>query len=254
MEGERPQASGDTRDPDTNNDRRAAMRLPEVTAPEAASEERRPLEALVSELASLPRKQRTLLVGIDGLGGSGKSTLANALRDVAPQLIRIVRMDDFFRQWADRAGSRREEVGTPFDWQRLWDQVLVPLSRDEPARYQRYDWPTNRLADWFTTPVGGIAIIEGVYALRAELRRFYDFKIWVECSSDVRLARGLARDGEQARDVWVNEWMPAEDRYAEVQRPLAHAELVVDGCPHPPSDPAREYVTISQARFRTLAG
>jgi hypothetical protein len=44
-------------------------------------------------------------------------------------------------------------------------QVLEPLGRDEPARYQRYDWDADRLAEWHEIPVGGTVIIERLVAM-----------------------------------------------------------------------------------------
>jgi hypothetical protein len=51
----------------------------------------------------------------------------------------------------------------------------------------------------------------------------------VEAPYEVRLARGVARDGEAARVTWVDIWMPSEDRYVERDDPVACAHLVLDG-------------------------
>ncbi|WP_370541796.1 hypothetical protein [Alicyclobacillus sp. SO9] len=75
------------------------------------------------------------------------------------------------------------------------------------------------LADWHTVPLGGIVIVEGVYSLRKELFDQYDLSIWIDCPRDVRLSRGLERDGEEARDLWENQWMIAEDMYVQEHRP-----------------------------------
>ncbi len=53
--------------------------------------------------------------------------------------------------------------------------------------------------------------------------------IWVECPRDQRLKRGLERDGEDARQMWEDNWMVHEDLYVGVQRPQERADLVVDG-------------------------
>jgi len=76
-----------------------------------------------------------------------------------------------------------------------------------------------------------MVVIEGVYTLRPELRPLYDVRIWVECPRRLRLARGLARDGEAARARWERDWMPAEDRYVAECCPAAGVDLVVSGAP-----------------------
>lgn len=125
--------------------------------------------------------------------------------------------------------NQPEAIGGDFDWQRLRDQVLLPLKENRPGRYQRYDWAEGALAEWHTVSATGAVIVEGVYTLRLELTDLYDFKVWIECPREIRLARGLARDGEEARAVWEQDWMPKEDRYVETHRPGERADLRVNG-------------------------
>ncbi len=80
-----------------------------------------------------------------------------------------------------------------------------------------------------TTSVAGVVIVEGNYVIRPELRGYYDLRIWVEAPYDLRLQRGITRDGEQARTRWVEEWMPEEDRYVAASRPADYADVLVDG-------------------------
>lgn len=114
----------------------------------------------------------------------------------------------------------QKPVGADVDWQRMRRQVLAPLSQDREGRYQRYDWDTDTLAEWHTVPVGGVVIVEGVYSIRDELAKQYDVTIWVDCPRETRLSRGLDRDGEGARDMWVNNWMVAEDIYMVKHLPI----------------------------------
>ena len=75
----------------------------------------------------------------------------------------------------------------------------------------------------------GIVVIEGVCALHRTLRDAYAVRVWVDAPADVRLARGVARDGEAARATWLDVWMPSENRYVERDDPVGCAQLVVDG-------------------------
>lgn len=185
---------------------------------------------LASSLGEMSRKQSTLLIGIDGCGGSGKSTFAERL-NVEFRHAAIVHMDDFYLPSAQITAGHpaAKAVGADFDWRRLARQVLDPISQDREGQYQRYDWAADALAEWHTVPVGGIVIIEGVYAIRNELAGKYDFMVWVDCPREIRLARGLARDGEEARQMWEHNWMVAEDIYMEAHKPRERADLVVNG-------------------------
>ena len=170
---------------------------------------------------------QTTLVAIDGLGGAGKSTLAMELGETL-DTFSIVALDDFYRPVA-AALAPEQACDAYFDWQRLRDTVLAPLSRNSHACYQRYDWVSDALAEWHEVSPGGVVIVEGVYSTRPELRPRFDVTIFVDTPREERLARMLDR---LYNDVaWVERWMAAEDWYLEHMRPLDHVDLVVDGSP-----------------------
>ena len=166
-------------------------------------------------------------IGIDGPGASGKSTLAVGLAEALPKAV-LVEGDDFYRPESD-AGLSGSEAGGLFDLSRLASQVLVPHSQGEEIRYQCFNWDTGVLGSWVSRPGGTLLIVDGVYSTHEALRDFYDLRIWVNAPRAVRLARGLQRDGEEARSKWVDVWMPAEDRYITDQAPQDYAHLVFDG-------------------------
>ena len=179
------------------------------------------------EAASVPG--RTTLVAIDGFGGAGKSTLAAQLvRELTDPA--IVGVDDFYRPLA---AAERAELGPKdgynryFDWERLRRAVLAPLRREVRARYRRYDWATNRLAEWHEVNPGRVVFVEGVYSTRPELRHYYAVTVYVDTPREQRLARMLDRAYENVS--WVERWMAAEDWYEEHERPKEHVDLVVNG-------------------------
>lgn len=166
-------------------------------------------------------------VGIDGPGASGKSTFAAGLAEVLPEAS-LVNGDDFYRPELDTNRSAIEMAGL-FDLSRLESQVLIPHTEGRVLHYQRYDWETGSLGDWATGASGAPLIVEGIYSTHEMFRDFYDLRIWVIAPRAIRLARGIKRDGEEARSKWVDVWMPAEDRYIADQAPQDQAHLVLDG-------------------------
>ncbi|MFC4338142.1 uridine kinase family protein [Salininema proteolyticum] len=158
----------------------------------------------------------TRVVAIDGPGGSGKSTFADLLADRLDAS--IVHTDDF-ASW-----------DVPLDWYpRLRDEVLVPLSENRSARFRPFDWELGALRDVpIVVEPAEFVIVEGVSSSREAFRPYLSFSVWVETPREVRLRRGLDRDGEEAADFWAS-WMAEEDVYVRREDPAGKADMVVDG-------------------------
>lgn len=162
------------------------------------------------------------IVGIDGPAGSGKSTLAAQLaaRTGAP----VVGIDDFVG-WTDLDPERVSW------WPRLEAEVLTPFAEGRALAYRRRDWAgdpegVSVLPDSVAVPAGPLLILEGVSVTRRALADRLAVRIWVEAPSDVRLARGLARDGETERDHWLV-WQALESAFFDIDRARDRADIVV---------------------------
>lgn len=168
----------------------------------------RPVLELIA--AALPMRGFTF-VGIGGRGGAGKSSLASRIPDA-----QVVGTDEFWD-------------GDGFNLDRLQTEVVEPLLAGRVAGYEAWDWTAQRPRGRHEVHPSGTVVIEGVCALHRRFRDAYDVRVWVEAPYEVRLARGVARDGESARATWVERWMPGEDRYVERDDPIPSADIVVDG-------------------------
>ncbi|UOQ92482.1 hypothetical protein MUO14_18800 [Halobacillus shinanisalinarum] len=102
------------------------------------------------------------------------------------------------------------------------------MSEKSPTDYQRYDWDHDELAEWHHISPSGVIVVEGCYAARDQLRSYYDYTVWVECPREVRLKRGLERDGQEALSFW-QDWMEQEDRYIEIQQPRDQVDFIIKG-------------------------
>jgi uridine kinase len=161
--------------------------------------------------------RRLVLVGIGGRGGAGKSTLARAIPGA-----QVVSTDEFWD-------------GEQFQLSRLRREVVDPLLRGDAARFQGFDWERRApFPDLREVEPAGVVVIEGVCALHRMFRDDYDLRVWVEAPRETRLARGVARDGEAARETWEETWMPMEERYIQRDDPVPSAHLIVDGAGEPP--------------------
>lgn len=156
----------------------------------------------------------TRVVAVDGSGGAGKSSLAAYLaRELdAP----IVHTDDF-ASWEK-----------PVDWwPELIERVLAPLAEGTSARYIPTSWGGPERDEVVIEPTDFV-LLEGVSASRAAFRPYLAYSIWIETPRELRLRRGLHRDGEDARADWER-WMAEEDAYIEREHPAEGADLVLPG-------------------------
>ncbi|WP_370523968.1 AAA family ATPase [Cellulomonas sp. APG4] len=175
----------------------------------------------VQELADAVRGRQARLGGIrlvcvDGPAGSGKTTLAGRLAGALDGP--VIHLDDVYEGWSGLDGVE----------DRLLAQVIEPLAAARPARYRRYDWVASDWAELVDVPRSDVLVIEGCGSASRRVRAFASLVLWVEAPRDVRLERGLARDGEQMRDEWQR-WMRGEAEHFAREGTRAAADLRVDG-------------------------
>jgi uridine kinase len=177
-------------------------------------------------LAHPPTLGSGRLVCIDGPAGSGKTTLAAALRrrllalsgPAGGGLVDVVQMDDVYDGWAGLA-SGMETVA---------HSVVAPLRSGAPGRYRRYDWHRGGFAEERLVEPCAVLLVEGVGSGASTYADAITCLVWVEAPSDVRLSRGLARDGADLRERWVA-WREQEDAMFARERTGERADVVVDG-------------------------
>jgi uridine kinase len=168
-------------------------------------------DALRLALARPPTLGDGRLVCIDGPSGSGKTTLATAVGAGAT----IVHMDDLYEGWD----------GLPTVGAQL-ESLLRPLAAGEPGRYRRYDWHRGELAETVTVAPTPLLVLEGVGSGSLEVADLTTVLVWVEAPLDIRMRRGLDRDGESFAPYW-EAWAPAEQEHFAWHRTQARADLVV---------------------------
>src|SRR5258708_5064699 len=136
------------------------------------------LDEIVEKINDIAQKKKTVLIAIDGRSGSGKSSLAAKLQDKL-RSVKIYHLDEF-DLYEDNT-------------QKVIDNLIKPIQSADKKE---------------------IIVLEGIFALRHELEGYYDYKIWVECPTEIGFQRGLQRDiNLNAIDnskKWTTYWLPKE--------------------------------------------
>ena len=155
------------------------------------------------------------MLAVDGPDGSGKTTaaerLASELGDVP-----LVHLDDLLEGWTGTLAAV---------WERLHAQLLEPLASGAPAGYQRFDWATDRFAEW---PDRGVLVVEGVGAAARAVDARLAVRVWVEAPPGLRLRRGMVRGGEAQRANWLR-WAEWEHHHFDEDGTRERADVLVDG-------------------------
>jgi uridine kinase len=164
------------------------------------------------------------LICVDGPAGAGKTTLAAEVASLsgAP----VVRMDDLYPGWDGLFDVEAEVLG-----------LLRPLAAGETGHYRRFDWAADAYRETHDVEPAPLLVLEGVGSGNRSWRDLVTTLVWVEAPASDRLARGLARDGEQMRDRWLT-WMRDEAQLFAQERTRSAADLVLDTSPGPPEQVA----------------
>jgi uridine kinase len=176
---------------------------------------------VIDDLAALVRRQPAVgairLVVVDGRSGAGKTRLAGRLAralDRAP----IVHLDFFYPGWDGLAGG----VELAVDW------VARPLAAGRPARWRRYDWTTDRFAEWRETSCAPVVVLEGCGAGAAVLRPYTSTALWVDTPPELRDERLQKRIDWPRYAPHRARWAAQEDALYAVERPWEHADAIID--------------------------
>lgn len=157
------------------------------------------------------------LVCVDGPAGSGKTTLAAAL--AAASGAAVLHVDDLLEGWGGLPGVH-EPIGG----------VLDALAAGQDARWRRWDWITGARAEEHVLRPAPLLVLEGVGSGQRAWAARTTVLVWVEAPDDVRLRRGLARDGEEHRAHWQR-WMAEEAAHFAAEQTRARADVHVTTAP-----------------------
>lgn len=169
-------------------------------------------QVLAHALASPPTLGDGRLICIDGLAGAGKTTLSASLAALtgAP----VIHADELLEGWGGLPG-----LGATLE------AVLRPLASGRPSRWRRWDWHASAWAETLALTPAPLLIIDGVGSGASAYDELITTLVWIEADRDVRLERGLARDGEDFAPYW-EQWATDEEALHARERTRERADLI----------------------------
>ncbi|MBQ7064095.1 MAG: hypothetical protein IJM90_04310 [Firmicutes bacterium] len=164
-------------------------------------------------LAAIDEAPKPVVVAIDGMCGSGKTSVAALMARIFGA--RVIHTDDFYLPKSERTPERMAIPGWNLDIPRFRREVLEPIARCEKIRYSIYDPHLDGMAGTRELPPADVTVIEGSYSLHPELIQAYDLTVYLAVSPDTQVDRILERNGADWLVMFQNQWIPAENVYAE---------------------------------------
>lgn len=230
-----------------------------------ATPRRRVIEQLRDAIVGM-RRAHTVRVAIDGVGAAGKTVLADelahAVRRSRKPVIRAG-IDGFHNPRRVRHARGPESPAgyylDSFDYGAVSRCLLEPLGPGGSGRYRTavYDFRADSHVDApeLVAPPSAVLIFDGVFLQRPEIRRSWDFTVFVQASFEVTVTRAITRDvelfgsPEAVRARYLARYVPGERLYLERDRPRERADVVVLN-----DDPANPKLEWPDGRRETAAG
>ena len=183
------------------------------------------LAPFLQKILRLCREKESVVVTVDGFCASGKSTLANFLAKVFDA--RLIHMDDFFLPPEKRTPERFAQPGGNVDYERFKTEVTDHLS-DDSLTYGVFDCSEMRVTSRVTLPRTQVTVVEGSYSHHPAFGRYYDTDVFMETAPEEQLRRIRERDGEDYLPMFVDRWIPFEQKYESTYRVRENAEFIIE--------------------------
>ncbi|GAA6019113.1 hypothetical protein JCM11491_002851 [Sporobolomyces phaffii] len=150
------------------------------------------------------------IIGIGGGSASGKTRVAlEVLKSLGVPWVLVISQDNFYKSLTPKEKEAAFRAEHDFDSPGSFDydvltQCIQDLKDCKAVQIPNYSFVKHSRLDETTYLYGAaIVIVEGIFVLHDEaLRNVLDLKVFVQCDSDLMLARRLRRDlVERGRDA-----------------------------------------------------
>lgn len=181
---------------------------------------------LVMTIYGLMVKKSKVVIAIDGRCGSGKSTLAGLLGDLFDA--QVYPMDDFYLTPDQRTEERLKTPGGNVAYERVLDEILMPLFQGTLKSYQAYGCQTGSFKQVPVDQTKSLHVVEGAYSMHPSLRSYYDLTIMLSLPKALQEDRIKNRNGLEGWDRFKRLWIPLEESYLDHYDIAGQANLCLD--------------------------
>jgi len=165
-----------------------------------------------------------ICIAIDGYCGSGKTTFAQKLQIETDG--NLVHIDDFYLPFSQRKENWKEILAGNMDFSRLKEEILDRLDQSV-IEYGIFNPHKQDIITKKTINKKKILILEGAYSHHEEIRKYFDYFIFFQCSDKKQRERLIQREGEHY-EAFRNIWIKRERDYFTGFSIKENANIIVD--------------------------
>lgn len=180
---------------------------------------------------------RSLIIGIAGGSCSGKTTLAREIKDRLTGLTEVIQHDNYYVSRAGIPEEERKKIN--YDHPDALETALLvrhlkDLKAGKHVECPVYDFTVHeRKSETRLLEPLPLILVDGILILQnAQLRRCFDYTVFVDAAADIRLKRRVQRDtrtrGRQPEDVIRQFYETVNPMYKQFVEPFKkYADVVV---------------------------
>ncbi len=167
---------------------------------------------IAEHMKQMTKEKECIIVAVDGRCAAGKTTLARMLKETLS--CNVIHMDSFFLRPEQRTEERFLFPGGNVDYERVLQEVLLPLKEKREFSYRPFSCKTQMLESPVSVYPAEITIIEGSYSCHPVLIEQYDWKIFLDIDEKTQRERVLERNPQNAK-AFFEKWIPLEEKYIQ---------------------------------------
>ena len=179
---------------------------------------------LLNAIDRLLAEKSRVLIAIDGPCTAGKTTLAGLLQQKYD--CSVIHMDEFFLRPSQRTQERLQEPGGNVDYERFYEEVLLPLAAGEVFTYRPYSCKDQTLTDPITVYPNRLTVIEGTYSTHPYFQNPYDLTVFLTVDPQTQAQRIRQREPWK-QEMFHKVWIPLEQAYFDHFSIGQHCDLML---------------------------
>lgn len=184
--------------------------------------------------------EQSLLVGISGIDASGKGFITAKLAEEIQQKgfnAANINLDGWLNLPHIRFNPNNPAVHfyeNAIRFDEMFETLILPLRENRSiqltADFAEETAIKFRKHEYFYKDID-IILLEGIFLLKNDFRKYFDVKIWIECPFEIALQRAIARSqeglsAEETIKAYETIYFPAQKIHFATDAPQKSADLV----------------------------